>query len=90
MAIPGETLEGIFDATEFLVRPNLEPRQLPDSIKGPIDVGRRVVVIGGGDTSMDCVRTALRLGAEGRLGTGCRGLRTPAGCWTDARTAIKR
>jgi glutamate synthase (NADPH/NADH) small chain len=63
LAIPGEELSGIYSATEFLVRGNLQPEQLPEHMRTPLDVGDSVVVIGGGDTSMDCVRTAVRLGA---------------------------
>ena len=65
MRIPGEELEGVFQATEFLVRGNLEPHQLPEEMREPLPVGREVLVVGGGDTSMDCVRTAVRLGAKG-------------------------
>jgi NADPH-dependent glutamate synthase beta subunit-like oxidoreductase len=51
-------------ATEFLVRGNLRPEQLPDWMHEPLSAGEKVLVIGGGDTSMDCVRTAVRLGAK--------------------------
>lgn len=64
MELEGEELDGVHKATDFLVRGNLKPDQLPDSLKEPLPDLKNVVVVGGGDTSMDCVRTAIRLGAE--------------------------
>ena len=64
MRIPGEDLQGVYQATEFLVRGNLEPDNLPEQMREPLSIGRHVLVVGGGDTSMDCVRTAVRLHAE--------------------------
>ena len=64
LAIPGEEMSGIYAATEYLVRGNLSPEQLPENMREPLPPAKNVVVIGGGDTSMDCVRTAVRLGAE--------------------------
>lgn len=70
LKVPGENLEGVYSATEFLARGNLPPEDLPPGMRGAINPGRRVVVIGGGDTAMDCVRTAVRLGArQARLRT---------------------
>ncbi len=64
LGIEGENLEGVHRATDYLVRGNLSPDQLPSHLKEPLSPPTKVAVIGGGDTSMDCVRTAVRMGAE--------------------------
>ncbi len=64
LGLPGEDLPGVLGATEFLVRANVAPDLVPQSMRSPLDLGRRLAVIGGGDTAMDCVRTAVRLGVD--------------------------
>jgi glutamate synthase (NADPH/NADH) small chain len=64
LEIEGSELSGVHQATEFLSRGNLPKSELPESMHEPLHAGRRVVIIGGGDTSMDCSRTAIRLGAR--------------------------
>ncbi|MDA0815351.1 MAG: NAD(P)-dependent oxidoreductase [Chloroflexi bacterium] len=64
LRIPGEDAEGVITATEFLVRSNLPPEELPEPLRLPLGTPQQVVVVGGGDTSMDCVRSARRLGAD--------------------------
>jgi glutamate synthase (NADPH/NADH) small chain len=64
LQIPGENLPNVYKATEFLLRANTEKSHLPPRMRITPEVGRRVVVIGGGDPATDCARTALRLGAE--------------------------
>ncbi|MCD6369477.1 MAG: NADPH-dependent glutamate synthase [Thermoproteales archaeon] len=64
LRIPGEELNGIYSANEFLIRVNLmKAYRFPD-YDTPIKVGKRVVVVGGGNTAMDVARISLRLGAE--------------------------
>lgn len=62
--IPNEDAPGVISATDFLVRANLPPKDLPREMREPLGTPQKVVVIGGGDTSMDCVRSARRLGAD--------------------------
>lgn len=61
ISLPGEDLTGVYQATEFLVRGNLPLDDLPEPLKGLPEIGGTIAVIGGGDTSIDCVRTARRL-----------------------------
>ncbi len=63
-AVDGADLAGVHHATPFLVQANVPAELRPEALRPDVSVGRRVAVIGGGDTAMDCVRTALRLGAE--------------------------
>ena len=64
MGIPGENLNGVLSANEFLTRVNLMGAWDPEHSDTPVYVGRKVVVVGGGNVAMDAVRTAKRLGAE--------------------------
>lgn len=63
MNIPGENLNGVMSCNEYLTRVNLMQAADPES-DTPVQMGKRVAVIGGGNTAMDAVRTARRLGAE--------------------------
>ncbi|MBA7575248.1 Glutamate synthase [NADPH] small chain [subsurface metagenome] len=62
--IPGENLNGIYSANEFLTRVNLMKAYRFPEYDTPVRVGRKVAVIGGGNVAMDASRCALRLGAE--------------------------
>ena len=62
---PGENLNGVFSANEFLTRVNLmRAYEFPGRADTPVWRGRKVAVVGGGNVAMDSARTALRLGAE--------------------------
>lgn len=63
MGIPGENLIGIMSSNEYLTRVNLMDAANPES-DTPVIKGKHVAIIGGGNTAMDSVRTARRLGAE--------------------------
>ena len=64
LGIAGENLNGVMSANEFLTRINLmRAYEFPES-DTPVRVGKRMAVIGAGNTAMDAVRTALRMGAE--------------------------
>jgi len=64
MGIAGENLKGVYSANEYLTRVNLMGAGQSEECATPILAGRNVAVIGGGNTAMDCVRVARRLGAE--------------------------
>jgi glutamate synthase (NADPH) small chain len=64
MNIPGENLNGVFSANEFLTRSNLMKAYLFPQYKTPVKTGGIVAVVGGGNVAMDAARTALRLGAD--------------------------
>ncbi len=64
MHIPGENSIGIYSSNEYLTRVNLMKAYKFPEYDTPIVLGKKVAVIGGGNTAMDSVRTAIRLGAE--------------------------
>lgn len=64
MEVPGEDLPGVFKATEFLIRANVDLEHLPPEMNARPEIGEKVAIIGGGDTASDCLRTALRMGAD--------------------------
>lgn len=64
LGVPGENLNGVYSANEFLTRTNLMRAFLFPEYDTPIKVGKRVITVGGGNVAMDSARTALRLGAE--------------------------
>lgn len=64
MGIPGENLNGVYSANEFLTRANLMKAYRFPEYATPVKVGKRVAVLGAGNVAMDGARTSLRLGAE--------------------------
>jgi glutamate synthase (NADPH) small chain len=64
MEVPGENLNGVYSANEFLTRVNLMKAYKYPEYDTPVKIGKSVAVIGGGNTAMDAVRTSKRLGAE--------------------------
>lgn len=63
MGIPGENLNGVLSSNEYLTRINLMGAGRPGAMT-PVVHGKRIMVVGGGNTAMDSVRTARRMGAE--------------------------
>lgn len=64
LGIPGENLNGVYSANEFLTRVNLMKAYKFPCYGTPVRIGRQVAVVGAGNVAMDSARTALRLGAE--------------------------
>ena len=64
LGVPGENLRYIYTANEFLTRINLMRAYMFPEYDTPVRVGKRVAVIGAGNTAMDSARTALRMGAS--------------------------
>ncbi|MHC4600753.1 MAG: NADPH-dependent glutamate synthase [Planctomycetota bacterium] len=67
LRVPGENLNGIYSANEYLTRSNLMKAYLFPEADTPIPRAKKVAVFGGGNVAMDSARTALRLGAEVHL-----------------------
>ncbi|MBU3133342.1 NADPH-dependent glutamate synthase [Clostridium gasigenes] len=66
MGIPGENANGVFAANEFLTRVNLMKAYKEDYVT-PVNIGKKVAIVGGGNVAMDAARTALRLGSEAHI-----------------------
>lgn len=67
IGIEGENQLNVYQATEYLVRGNLSDEELPEWFRERPHVGKHTIVVGGGDTSMDCVRTAKRLAPDSQV-----------------------
>lgn len=64
LGISGENLKRVYSANEFLTRVNLMKAYLFPEYNTPINIGKKVAVIGGGNVALDCARVAIRLGAH--------------------------
>jgi len=64
LGVPGENLNGVYSANEFLTRVNLMQAYRVGEVDTPISVGENVVVVGGGNVAMDAARVARRMGAK--------------------------
>jgi len=97
LGIPGDSLNGVLSANELLTRCNLMRAKEFPNYDTPLPLGKRVAVIGAGNTAMDAMRVSLRLGA-GKVYCIYRRSRTHAslncgrvnGCWDEARLVSER
>ncbi len=64
LCVPGENLNGVYSANEFLIRVNLMKAYQYPEFRTPLGIGKKVAVIGGGNVALDSARCAIRLGAE--------------------------
>ena len=64
LRIPGENLDGVYSANEFLTRVNMMKAYRFPEYDTPVKIGNTVATFGAGNVAMDCARTSLRLGAE--------------------------
>lgn len=64
LRIPGENLDGVYSANEFLTRVNMMKAYKFPEYDTPVKIGKIIATFGAGNVAMDCARTALRLGAE--------------------------
>jgi len=64
LKIPGENLGGVYSANEYLTRVNLMKAYLFPEYLTPVKIGKKVIVVGGGNVAMDAARVSLRLGAD--------------------------
>jgi len=64
LKVPGENLGGVYSANEFLTRVNLMKAYLFPEFLTPVKVGKRTIVVGGGNVAMDAARCALRIGSD--------------------------
>ncbi len=64
LGLPGENLRGIYPANDFLMQVNLQKSYQCSGYDKPLKVGKKAIIIGGGNVAIDAARTTLRLGAE--------------------------
>ncbi|MCJ7624659.1 MAG: FAD-dependent oxidoreductase, partial [Anaerolineaceae bacterium] len=67
MGIPGEDLPGVYKGSDFLILANTNPDVLPEGMEKDFKISRKVIVVGGGDTASDCLRTGVRMDTDQML-----------------------